>query len=347
MRKNRYENTAIKRKYLLWLGDAKGLSPKTITKAAASISEYESFLDGLSFRSFHSERARAFKRFLAKPKGTGKDNARSSATIDAILKNVKDFFHWLADQPGYKSRINHSEVDYFSTARKTDRTRRGGCWKPHPSPEQYRRAVLAMPADTVIHRRDRALMALFGLTASREGAAISLRLHHVDPDNFCVHFNGREVDTKFGKSFTSWFYPIGDDIAQILIEWVDELRTVHLFSASDPLFPKTRVGRGNGTRFAALGITREPWASASSAVKIFKSAFRAIGLPEFSPHLIRYTIVDLASRYCKTPEDFKSWSQNMGHDGVHTTFSSYGNVEPGRQGEIIRAFGKRNRSGKD
>lgn len=340
MRKKRHENTAMKRKYLLWLGDAKGLSPKTITKAAASISEYENFLNGKDLRAFHPERARAFKRFLAKPRGTGKDSVRSAATINAILKHVKDFFHWLADQPGYKSRIRHTEVDYFSTDRKADRTRRGGCWKPHPSPEQLRRVVLAMPTETVIQRRDRALMALFGLTASREGAAISLCLRHIDPDNLCVHFDGRDVDTKFGKSFTTWFYPIGNEFERILIDWVEELHTVHLFSASDPLFPKTRVGRGNGTRFTALGISREPWASPSSAVKIFKSAFRAVGLPEFSPHLVRDTLVDLASKYCRTPEDFKSWSQNMGHDSVHTTFSSYGNVEPGRQGEIIRTFGR-------
>jgi hypothetical protein len=33
-----------------------------------------------------------------------------------------------------------------------------------------------------------------------------------------------------------------------------------------------------------------------------------------------------------------SWSKNLGHDHVLTTFSSYGNVSSYRQAEIIRAL---------
>ena len=38
----------------------------------------------------------------------------------------------------------------------------------------------------------------------------------------------------------------------------------------------------------------------------------------------------------KTPEQFKAWSQNLGHEKVLTTFLSYGEVGCQRQGEIIR-----------
>jgi hypothetical protein len=38
----------------------------------------------------------------------------------------------------------------------------------------------------------------------------------------------------------------------------------------------------------------------------------------------------------KTPEQFKAWSQNLGHEKVLTTFLSYGEVACQRQGEIIR-----------
>jgi hypothetical protein len=37
-----------------------------------------------------------------------------------------------------------------------------------------------------------------------------------------------------------------------------------------------------------------------------------------------------------TPEQFKAWSQNLGHEKVLTTFLSYGEVACQRQGEIIR-----------
>jgi len=40
-----------------------------------------------------------------------------------------------------------------------------------------------------------------------------------------------------------------------------------------------------------------------------------------------------------TPEQFKAWSQNLGHSGVLTTFTSYGTVPDTRQADIIRALG--------
>jgi hypothetical protein len=40
------------------------------------------------------------------------------------------------------------------------------------------------------------------------------------------------------------------------------------------------------------------------------------------------------------PSVNKAWSQNLGHENVLTTFSSYGDVARHRQAEIIRALGK-------
>jgi hypothetical protein len=73
-------------------------------------------------------------------------------------------------------------------------------------------------------------------------------------------------------------------------------------------------------------------------VKIFKDAFVALDLPPFAPHSVRKTLTDLASAHCRTPEEFKAWSQNLGHDDVLTTFHSYGTLSPGRQRELIQGF---------
>jgi integrase len=131
-----------------------------------------------------------------------------------------------------------------------------------------------MPDGTVLERRDRALISFLFLTGSRETAAISLSLGHIDLEHGVVQFDGRHVDTKFGKSFTTAFFPIGGSAERIVRDWVRELREDHLFSATDPLFPKTLVGVGQDRRFAALGIDRAPWSSSSSAARIFKEAFR-------------------------------------------------------------------------
>jgi hypothetical protein len=51
---------------------------------------------------------------------------------------------------------------------------------------------------------------------------------------------------------------------------------------------------------------------------------------------LRHTLVRLGEERCQSPEAFKAWSQNLGHEKVMTTFTSYGAVSARRQAEIIR-----------
>jgi site-specific recombinase XerD len=341
MPKRTNNNLRIKRNYLVWLKDARGLSEASIDKAAAAISTYERYLDGRDFRAFHSERARSFKRRLSSQQNARSGTKLSQSSINGVLREIKAFFKWLADQSGYKSKIKHSDADYYSPDRKSENAGRNSCWKPHPSPEQVRHLITQMPTETVVQRRDRALIAFLFLSGSREGAAITLRIGHVDLANSCVHFDGKTVNTKNGKTFTTAFFPLGNDVEAIVSDWIAELKTDHLFSASDPLFPKTRVGIGPSRRFETMGICRESWASPSSVANIFKQAFADAGLPPFSPHRVRDTIAELAKDHCRTPEDYKAWSQNIGHDDVLTTFRSYGSVATGRQIELMARYRKR------
>ncbi|MEP1536437.1 MAG: site-specific integrase [Paracoccaceae bacterium] len=338
MVKHNKDNLRIKRKYLVWRKDARGASEATIDKAAASISRYEDWLNGKDFRTFHSERARSFKRHLGELRNGQTGAPLTSSTINGTLRELKAFFNWLADQPGYKSRIIRSDVDYLTPDMKSENARRGSLWKPHPSLEQVYHVIAQMPTDSVVERRNRALVAFLFLSCSREGSAISLKLHHVDLINKCIQFDGRDVDTKFGRRFSTGFFPFDGVLEKVVVAWIAELKQAYLFSASDPLFPKTHVGVGNSRKFEALGILKEPWASASSAAKIFKQAFLDVGLPPFSPHRVRDTVAELAKHHCRTPEDYKAWSQNMGHEDVLTTFRSYGSVAPGRQMDLMNRF---------
>ena len=68
------------------------------------------------------------------------------------------------------------------------------------------------------------------------------------------------------------------------------------------------------------------------------------GLPYFNPHSFRATLVRLGEEVCKSPEEFKAWSQNLGHEKVLTTFTSYGTVACQRQGEIMRDLATGQRS---
>jgi hypothetical protein len=49
-------------------------------------------------------------------------------------------------------------------------------------------------------------------------------------------------------------------------------------------------------------------------------------------------LVEQAYRHCRTPEQFKAWSQNFGHEDVLTTLRSYGKIDLRRQREILQSI---------
>ena len=51
---------------------------------------------------------------------------------------------------------------------------------------------------------------------------------------------------------------------------------------------------------------------------------------------MRDTLAQFGEKCCQSPEEFKAWSQNLGHEDVLTTFRNYGEVASARQGEVIR-----------
>jgi hypothetical protein len=110
-----------------------------------------------------------------------------------------------------------------------------------------------------------------------------MRLKHVDLVAGCVYQDAREVKTKFRKTFTTYFFRVGDEINDIVVD--------------------------------------------------------CAGVPYFKPQSLRDTLTHFAQSVCKTPEQFKAFSQNLGHEGVLTTFVSYGQVTSRRQGEIIHNLG--------
>jgi integrase len=183
-----------------------------------------------------------------------------------------------------------------------------------------------MPTATDVNLRDRALIAFTLLTGARDGAIASLRVKHVDLVEGKVVQDAREVHTKFAKSFTTWFFPVGEDVRETVATWMAYLTTNKLFGPSDPLFPSTRVTQNEDYQSQASGLSRAHWSNATPIRAIFKEAFTRAGLPYANPHSFRKTLAQLGERLCHTPEEFKAWSQNLGHEQVLTTFSSYGQV---------------------
>ena len=332
-------NERMKRQYFAYLADAQGHSEQTIDAVAKAIARFEAYTRYKDFKTFHIEQAKAFKRDLADQRGHWSGEPLSKATLYATLTALKRFFIWLAGQPGYKSRISYSDAEYFNLSVKDTRVAKATRPARVPTLEQIRHVIQSMPATTDIERRDRALIAFTILTGARDGAIASFKLRHIDIAAGTIDQDAREVHTKFSKSFITTFFPVGDDIRAVVVEWVAYLRTGKLWGLDDPLFPATKIAVGDNLRFEAAGLDRKHWSSAGPIRLIFKEAFAAAGLPYFNPHSFRKTLALLGGQKCKTPpEEYKAWAQNLGHEDVLTTFRSYGDVSSYRQAEIIRSL---------
>lgn len=129
----------------------------------------------------------------------------SKATLYATLTQLKRFFQWLAWQPGYKSRFEYSDAEYFNLSDKDTRIATAQREQRVPTMEQIKHVLQKMPTNTEIDCRNRALIAFTLLTGARDSAIASMKLEHVDLIAGCVHQDARDVRTKFSKTFDTYF----------------------------------------------------------------------------------------------------------------------------------------------
>jgi integrase/recombinase XerC len=336
MAKHNANNERIKHCYFYFLKEAKRQSEPTVDAVAKALNRFEVYTKYRDFRAFHFEQAIAFKNHLAKQRNQKTRERLSKSTLHSTLANLKKFFQWLSGQSGYKSRFHYCDAEYFNISDKDMRIATARREQKAPTLEQVKHVISQMPVDTEIDRRNRAIMAFTILTGARDSAIVSMKLKHVDLAAGKVDQDAREVKTKFSKTFTTFFFPVGDKILEIVTDWVSFLRDEKLFGNDDPLFPSTLVQVGAKHQFEAVGLKRNHWSTTTPIRKIFRDAFESVGLPYFNPHSFRDTLVRFGQTICLSPEQFKAWSQNIGHAKILTTFYSYGEVECRRQGEIIR-----------
>ncbi len=331
-------NERTKRRYLQFLADAKGRDIASLDGVAKALERFDDYNRRRDLKKFHIEQARGFKAHLMEQRNARTGAPLSASTIYSTLGILKTFILWLAEEPDYRTCIKKSHAEYFNPPENLARVASAHRHRPCPTLAQIQFVLDAMRTATEIERRDRALIAFTILTGARDRAIVSFKLKHIDLERELLEQDARQVRTKRAKTFTTWFFPVGDAIRQIVVEWVTYLRTEKGFGPEDPIFPKSRVETGPDLRFAANGLDREHWANADTVRVTFKAAFEKAGLPYFNPHTFRNTLVQLAYELKLDAEQFKAWSQNLGHEQCLTTFSSYGTLPPHRQAAIIRGL---------
>jgi integrase len=335
MTKYHPKNERIKRHYFDYLKEAKRMDTSSVDMAAAAIASFEQWSNYRDFAKFHIEQAKGYKAHLAKAVNAKTGKPLAKATIHSRLMTLKAFVFWLAGQTRYKSRISYADADYFNPSANDSRIATARREKKVPTIEQVKLVLSKMPTGSDIEKRDRAIVAFTLLAGARDNAIASFSLKHIDLADRQVFQDARDVRTKNRKTFTTFFFRVGDDVEEIVRDWVEYLKGSLLFGPDDPLFPATKVGLTNSGLFGALGLSRNHWKDAAAIRRIFKAAFEAAGLPYANPHSFRDTLAQLGETRCQTAEEFKSWSMNLGHDRVLTTFTSYGAVSTNRRREII------------
>jgi integrase len=345
MRKHNAENERVKRVYLEWLKDAQGRSEQTLDIAAAAIDRFETHTGLRDFRKFRREQAISFKQHLAseRHRTTGKPLAK--ATLYGTLKAVQSFFEWLSRENGYRSHVHISDAAYFRPSDNDARTATARRDKPAPSLTQVQHVIASMPTDSVVQRRDRAVVALILLTGARDAAVASLRIKRLDLGRRELVQDARDVKTKRAKTFTTWFFPVGEEAVAAVAAWVAELKNELLFGPDDPLFPATKLALDETGLFTSVGVERRHWTTAAPIRAIFRKAFEGAGLPYYGPHSLRRTLVDLAYDLNLGRRESKAWSLNFGHESEATTYGSYGSLSTSERAEVMGRLASRRSGG--
>ena len=340
MRKYHAGNERLKRSYEQYLREAKGQDEKSIDKVRAALLKFEDCTKFKPFKAFHIDQARQFKDALARAK-SARGKPLSLTTTDATLRLVKGFFHWLASQPGFKKVVTYADVEYFNNNRNDARAAHAQRTVNFPTPKAAHHAFEGMATHTEVQRRDKAIFAFVMITGARGAAVASLRLKHINLVDGFVYQDGREVDTKAKKTITTYFFPMHPAYLTYFTAWVAYLRDEKFFGAGDALFPKPEQRMVDG-KFTYECLSRDPYANSAHVNAVIRGAFSQVQMHPFTPHSIRKTLgQEMSDR--KLPLDAqKAWSQNLGHENMATTISSYLPVSLQEQGKLIKALYRMN-----
>ncbi|MFH2055574.1 MAG: tyrosine-type recombinase/integrase, partial [bacterium] len=297
----------------------------------------EEFTSYRDFVPFQPNVAVKFKTELRQREYRGKKIAAS--TVCRTLRCLKAFYLWLAMQPGLRRKIDSEDVEFFNPDRATAREAASPTDTKFPSLEYVTKLVSSISGQSPIDRRDRALVAFLFLSGMRVSAIMSLPVGDLDCETLEIRqYPEHGVATKFNKKIRSWLMPFDCSLVEQVRAWATYLRDSRSFTTSDPLFPRSKLGQeDDACCFESTDIEPERWRSATSIRKILQARAAAASLEYYPPHSFRHGAVYFVFKQRLTPEEFKAYSQNFGHENPATTMMNYGTVHPERQKEIVTA----------
>jgi integrase len=332
-----HENETIKRKYFERCVDAKGQSTKTLEAKELAILKFEEFNKHQSFKLVKTENVKEFKKWLGTTKSIYTKKLLDKTTQYHTLRHLKEFFLWLSDQNGYKSRINSDIFEYFRLSRADSKIATTSKQPSYPT-LSYILKLTSFDTYSDIDLRDRALIAFTALSGMRDLAIVSLPMGCFNPTKLEVDQNPKKgVKTKFSKTIYTTLFNFDSTLIKYVTDWYKYLESDLLFNNTNPMFPATKLELKSATEhiFTYSHVSKEFWSDAGAIRRIFRDRSNQMKLEYYSPHRFRHFAVNQATHYAKSPEQFKAISQNMGHENISTTFYDYGAINPHQASEII------------
>jgi integrase len=312
-----------------WQAYAGRYDRKTMIAHLVSIRDFEQFLEGKPFEKVTPKNAGAYRdRLVELGRLPKKDGGLSNSTIRHRASHLSAFFKWLRNQDGFR-RLSGNIPDYFLLPRATMARTLPRDDKRYPSIEDALRMVQAMPSRTLQERRDKAMVAFAFVTGLRAGALTSLWLKHLDMEGKTVVQDAREMRAKNGKSFRVFWFPRTEGFQQIFCEWIAEIFALG-FTAQDAVFPEVKD--------LISDFEDSPPVAPLKTSRALQTAFERASATideEYSPHVARHTLKALGDKLCRTSEERKAWSLNLGHSSERITETHYGKMPDQRRAGII------------
>ncbi|MHA6347594.1 tyrosine-type recombinase/integrase [Roseivivax sp. CAU 1761] len=315
-----------------WQAYAGRYSPKTVQAHLVSIRDFEASLDGMPFDKVTPKHAGLYRdhlvRSLAKPKEQG---GLSNSTVRHRASHLKAFFEWLRGQEGYR-RLSANIPDYFALPRSASAPQARDRPRQFPALDEAWRMVEVMPQKSNIQRRDRAMVALAFISGFRAAALTALRIRHVDIEGKTILQDASDVPAKNGKTYRAKWFPRTEAFQAVFLSWTQELDALG-FQPQDALFPDGRnlVTRAPGT------APVDPLGSSKPLQDAFARASERLG-KAYTPHSARHTLKALGDAMCRSYEQRKAWSMNLGHSDEQITEKHYAKMSQSRSSELIEAL---------
>jgi hypothetical protein len=145
MTKYNPKNERIKRDYFRFQTEAKQKAQSTLKGIRKALDRFEQYNAYKDFGTFNKEQAIAFKKHLGQQKSKQSGEPLSKSCVLSTTNHLKEFFQWIAWQPGYKSKIHPPDIEYFNLSDKEISIAKSAKIKDFPTLEQIRKVIFQMP----------------------------------------------------------------------------------------------------------------------------------------------------------------------------------------------------------